>query len=681
MSDNSYNINEIETALKNNNVATLSNNQLLFYLYYNSKNQNIKPSSKAEEYLQTIKNSFCYENIFVNKNNYSSIIVSIVALLIPFYYYFPRFYNVGVLAVVIGVMGFFSLGSIINNLYSNFFKYFYFIYFALTVIIYVLFFMVLNQLHHITLFFISSIISFLLINYIGKIILTIPSDNNKYNKFSATEKGSSNQEKFTQYNQYIETVAIEVNKRYNLGLPSGNMLYSYLTIFDITPQTKNNQILNFIVMLIGPVLSIGILVMLGSLFSQFKIEGLNNENNSFKNLLPVIGINEESDKYYSCQANYILPTELNVHLLINEFIEKYKNVYKTETIDKITKALRRISNELLERYRPIFNNMDSKEIIQTFLERYNISTNKKINTIDNLREVINDKYADKQEEKFNMLKELDEIRNSLYINSSDHTKFNDTSLARDVLKYNLNNLETEEKENIRDIVDEFYEKFVSNLDGQNGLLSGYNYNLITFNILPSYVKESGNKILKYILSLISTWFLIGKTIASPFFIGYMTVNSKPGWGNIKNIIKNEGFFWKFISMGLDLSYFEKIGDVINNDKESENNNDESNNNGENNNENSNRSSFITSLGNTFYYLLAFIFLMPVLGYCNSAIFGLSLSPLYNNLIVFVVVGINILINILRIKDNQALLSFNVGYILIIIFIFIIIQIIMNYMKK
>ena len=39
------------------------------------------------------------------------------------------------------------------------------------------------------------------------------------------------------------------------------------------------------------------------------------------------------------------------------------------------------------------------------------------------------------------------------------------------------------------------------------------------------------------------------------------------------------------------------------------------------------------------------------------------------------------INILRVKDNQPLLSFNIGYIILMIIIFIIIQIIMNYVKK
>ena len=659
MSDTKDNINKIESALKNNNVASLSNNQLLFYLYYNSKNNNIKPSSKASEYLQLIKNSYCYENIFVNKNNYSSIIVSIVALLIPFYFYFPRFYNVGVLAVIVGVMGFFNLGSIINNLYSNFFKYFYFIYFALTLIIYILFFMVLNQVHHITLFFISAIISFLLINYIGKIILTIPTENNKYNKFSATEK--INQEKFTEYNQNIETVAIEVNKRYNLGLPSGNMLYSYLTVFDITPQTKNNQILNFIIMLIAPIFSIGILIMLGNLFSQFKINDYN--------LLPVIGINQSSDKLYTCQANYILPSEINVNLLVNDFIEKYKNEFKSDVIDKITKGLRRISDELLERYRPIFYHLSNEEIINNFIQKYDLNINQindnssnknKVITIDKIKEYISNNFSN--EDKFGMFKELDEIRNVLYIKNKDYTNSNDTTLAKDVLQNNLNNLTTDEKEKINDIVDDFYENFVNNLNGENNLLSGYNYNLITFNIFSPSIREKANNIFKYLLSLISSWFLIGKTIASPFFIAYMTVNSN---NNYKNIINNNGFLWKFISMGLDLSYFDDINENFND-------------NNENNNENNKP---LSSISNTLYYLIGFIILMPLLTYCNSAIFGLSLSPLYNNLIIFALVGINILINILKIKEQQPLLSFNVGYILSVIFIFIIIQIIMNYMKK
>lgn len=663
MTDIKDRLNKIEFSIQNNTISSISNNDLIFYLYNNSKNEELNQTTNNNtnitNFLNKIKNSYCYENIFVNTNNYSSIVISIIALLVPFYYFFPRFYNIGIFATVIGVMGFFGLGGVISNLYSNFFKYFYLIYFVLTVIIYIVFFLVLNQLHHVSLFFISAVIAFLLINYIGKIILAVPTDANQYNKYAATintnNVNNKNNSKYIPYNKNIEAVCIEINKRYNLGLPSGNMLYSYLTVFSITPQTQNSQIINFIVVLLGPLFAIGLLFMLGNLTSLFKEE---------YTLLPVIGINESSDKYFTCQANYILPAELNVDFMINDIIEKYKDTYKSSILDKISKALRRISNELIERYQPTFYQLGAEEMALSDTEWNAISNNKNMSN----------------EEKIEAFKELNEIKNKLFIKKQDFTSFNDSGLAREVLYKELSNSSNsseienqEDNTNIKNIVEEFYNSFIQHLNKKNDEeINGYNYNLITFNILPMSVRNTANNIFKFIIRLISTWFLIGKIIGSSLFIAHMIINSNPNIGNIKNIISNKGFLWKFISMGLDLSYFEDINI-------SKSSNSDSNSDSEINNKNNENLGFKWSY--LIYYGIGLLFLMPTLGYCNSAIFGLVLSPLYNNFIVMTVIGIGILINILRVKDNQPLLSFNIGYIILMIIIFIIIQIIMNYVKK
>jgi hypothetical protein len=137
-------------------------------------------------------------------------------------------------------------------------------------------------------------------------LLLLPIESNKYNKYSASFKDNNN---YTQYNSNIETVCIEVNKRYKLNLPSGNMLYSYLTVFEIK-ENKTNEIVDFITTIIGPFISIFILYILGNLLKEFKDEKLKDKNKGDLNLLPIIGINELSKKYLTCQANYILPDEL-----------------------------------------------------------------------------------------------------------------------------------------------------------------------------------------------------------------------------------------------------------------------------------------------------------------------------------------------------------------------------------
>jgi hypothetical protein len=159
----------------------------------------------------------------------------------------------------------------------------------------------------------------------------------------------NNNTKYTQYNILIETACFQTIDRFNLKLPSGNMLYSYLTVFQIGENT--NKISNFLTNLFSPFLSISILYLLGNFLNKLEY-------------FPIIGFNNESKNFLSCQANYILPKELNVDLLIHNIIDKYN--FDENTYDNIQKAFVRISNELLEKYNPKFmnlNNIDKKIIL------------------------------------------------------------------------------------------------------------------------------------------------------------------------------------------------------------------------------------------------------------------------------------------------------------------------------
>jgi hypothetical protein len=670
-------VNNIELNIKNNNIAGISNDDLLYYLYYNSNNEKINPnngSSSTNEYLTLINNSFLFENIFVNKGNYSTIILSIIGLLIPFYYYFPKMYNLGAFAIIIGLISFFNLSSTISTLYSHFFSQVSYLYYGLTVFIYLIFFILLNQLNHISLFFVSAVLSFIIINYIGRLLLLLPIENNKYNKYSANVKDNNN---YTQYNSNIETICVEVNKRYKLNLPSGNMLYSYLTVFEIK-ENKTNEILDFITTIVGPFISIFILYILGKLLKEFKDEKLKDKDDENLSFLPVIGINELSNKYLTCQANYILPDELNIDFLIDEFLIDYKNQYDSSTMNKITKALRRISGELLERYKPIFynanNDTDKKNIFENIgnnkifltltkylkdLKNKNVDISSNGISIDNIREKINSDNDLTHDKKIELIELLNHINNTLIINKYDYSKKNDIDLATEVFEYN-DNIDKENKETIKKkkIIEKYIDKFKDNLDignsnKGNSKLFGYNYNIITYNYISNNVREKSNKIFQFIIGLISTWFLFGKTIGSPFFLSKILIYKD----NFSNVIKgNNNTLWKIISMGLDLSYFDNIK-LDNKELNQEN---------------------ISITKKIFFYFIYFILFSTFFGFYNSSIFGMILNPLYYNIIFMVIVIINIFINIKKLASKDSLFSFNIAYFIILFILFLIIKLIIYF---
>jgi hypothetical protein len=659
-------VNNIELNIKNNNIDKISNDDLLYYLYYSSNNDKINPNNDTTDYLTLINNNFLFENIFVNKSNYSTIIYSIIGLLIPFYYYFPKMYNVGALATIIGLLSFFNLASTTSTLYSHFFSQISYLYYGLTVFIYFIFFILLNQLNHISLFFMSGVISFIIINYIGRLLLLLPTKNNKYNKYKTIFKDNNN---YTQYNSNIETVCIEVNKRYKLNLPSGNMLYSYLTVFEIK-ESKTNEIVDFITTTVGPFISIFILYILGNLLKEFKDNKIKDKDKENLSLFPIIGINELSKKYLTCQANYILPDELNIDFLIDEFLIDYKNQYDSKTMDKIIKALKRISGELLERYRPIFynKNNDTENIFKNIgnnkifltLKKYlkDLKIDISSNTIDNIKEQINSDVDLTFEKKNELIELLNHINNTLIINKYDYNKKNDIDLATEVFEYN-DNIDKKNKETIKEkkIIEKYINKFKDNLDigkKEESTLFGYNYNIITYNYISNNIREKSNKIFQFIIGLISTWFLFGKTIGSPFFISKILIYKD----NFSNVIQgNSNILWKIISMGLNLSYFDNINlDNINLDNK----------------ENISITKKIISYG------IYFILFSTFFGFYNSSIFGMILNPLYYNIIFMVIIIINIFINISKLRNKDPLFLFNFGYFIIFFILSLIIKFIIYY---
>lgn len=450
-------ISNIENLLKTN-PTSISTNDLIYYLKCNSNNNILDPDNlnNTKEYLDKINISFSYSNIFVNTTNYGSISQSIIGLLLTFYYFYPRFYKIGFIGTLIGILCLSNLYSKVNSLYSNLFSKIGMIYIIVTLIIYFVFFILLNNLNHYILLFLSAVIAFIIINYILRLVLTTPSNKNKWNKYNATYN-NKDPNTYTEYNELLETACYQIMKRYNMKLPSGNMLYSYLTVFDIKEPSKGTEVGNFLVNFFGPLISVGILYLLGGFLSDLKIEKkiiikgddgkeIEKFENTGINLFPIVGISNNSKKYYTCQANYILPKELNIGLLIHEHIDEYKfddNLYM-----KVEKALMRISKELLLKYNPkfykstIFKKLDP--ISETFklLKENDIDYQELVNTIDNntikksdlekIKEFIEslDKFKSNNlkksnnPEKIKILKSIDNIF-SKKLNKTNYNYFNE----------------------------------------------------------------------------------------------------------------------------------------------------------------------------------------------------------------------------------------------------------------
>jgi hypothetical protein len=666
-------INNIEYNLKTN-PSKVSTKDLIYYLKCHTNNNNLDSNNlnATNNYLKKINNSFAYENIFLNKSNYSSIAVPFIGLLIPFYYCFPRFYKLGALGIFIGFISLMTIFSKMNELYSIFFSKVIIIFIILSISIYILFFVVLNKLNHISLFFISAVISFFIINYVLRIILTLPIKSNKFNQYKASLNNNKN---FTEYNLLLETTCFEIISRYNLKLPSGNMLYSYLTEFNI--GTNENLYSDFFTNLFGPIISVFLLWILGFFLSTINDDTILNVNNKIS-LFPIIGINEHSIKYFTCQANYILPKELNVHLLIHKIVDEYnfdESLYK-----KVEKALLRISYELLNQYNPKFYKLEYKNKKKIYDNlKYNkvfIEINKilKKNNLDfNFINENNEdgKYSDKiiqlikkedipYKNKAEMYELLSHINNTLKVINEYNTENNNNSiLARDELLYDKE-IKKEYKDFLKNIIDKYIKNFTHNLNLKDGTLFGYHYNITSYPFIYDKITYYSNKVFAFILRIISTWLLFAKPIGSTWLIVKYILTPSKGFKKLLKILSGNSIAWKYFSMGLDKSYFEEVYKEV---------------------KNNNENTIFSKAINFICSILIFIFLLPLLSFYNSTVFGLVSSPSWYNLLYQFVFIINILGNMYVYYNKGSVLLYNIIFFIIFIVVLIVISIILFFINK
>jgi hypothetical protein len=655
-------INSIEHNLKNN-PKMMSTTDLLYYLECNTNNKNVN----SEEYFKKINSSFFFEDIFVNTSNYSSILPCIIGLVIPFYFMYPKFYKLGNIGLIIGLISFIVLYSKVDNLFSNFFNNIG-IYFCLTsIIFYVVFFICLNKLNHVSLFFISAIVAYLVINYVCRIILTFPIEQNPYNKFRATENNNTN---FTPYNLLLETTCYEIIKRYNLKIPTGVMLYSYLTKFEINAN-NTNKYADFFTNFLGPFFSIGILWILGYFLSMIhdKVSGLDDSID----ILPIIGINENSFKYYTCQANYILPKQFNIDLIIHEILDKYN--FDTTIYRRIEKGLVRISNEMLEKYNPkfisenisksdILKNLNENKIfiqIKEIIDKYDkdFDTLKFDTNFDTqIRDFLKINFRVPYKEKKIIYSMLYQINNVLKIDDNFNELYkNESDLAIEDLLYDKK-LKVGAVKLIKKIADEYKDTFFKNINIKT--LYGYDDNIITYELFNDNVKKSSNIIFKYLLRLISCWLLFSKPIGSSWLLSKYMLIPKYGFKSIFKNISDDSFLWKYFSMGLDTSYlkdiYKKIGSV-------------------------NTLPITTRIVDIILSVLVFIIVFGILQFYNSTNFGFNLSPSWYNLIFQFIFFMNIVGNIICYSKKKSNIWYNIIFLTVIIVFVVIAIILMIFLKK
>ena len=637
----------------------ISSPDLVYYLKYCTNHPSLNPDDMDSTlaFFKKIDSSFAYENIFVNTSNYTTILPYLIVLLLPFYMTYPRFYKTGLGLMILGIFALLALVSQINSLYSPFFPWIGPIFIGVTLVFYLAFFIFWNKLNHISLFFISAVIVYFLFTSVLKIILTIPIEGGG----SATSATLNGRTDFMPYEVNQETACYQLMGRYKLSVPTGVMFYRYLTEFDIGENPT--KISDFITNCLSPFAVIGILWLLQSFLT------------SLGAVFPLIG----GDEYTLCQANYILPAQLNVQLLLHQILDKYK--LTDEVYARLEKCLGRISDELLAKYNPLFikedkieDNLTKNRILQKIAEKVpaffaTLDADEELAQLQEattltpsayhgeLQKIVyriiynNDEipYAIKKE----MFQLIRHIGNRLRIKNQCIREYeNDDILARNVLLYDKN-IKDITKPTLRKIVDEFIKEFKQNLhvpiknmanntnneneddctalDNNENAIYGYHYNIIGYDFISPAKQEKGHALFGRILTLLSTWLLLSKPVGSPWLLMRLSMGESVDTGI--------SVITRYFTTGLRENAVPPSPPP------------------------KDATSFAKRI---FWSILLFIFFFVVLQFYNSACFANTYAPQWNNLLYQSLFIIAILGNIFTYQAKKSLITFNLIYFISII---------------
>lgn len=404
------------TKLESNSDLSKTNiKDLIWYLKEKSNNRTLNENDIDEfkKKIEIYDTNYLYENIFLNPANYSTNAIAILLSCAPFFFTYPRFYNTSFPIIIIGVIGLLMCMNIIQTQYGVLLKNKQLanIFILTVVLFYLIFFILLNKLNHLTLLFLSAGIVFMMMNYVLRIVVSDPK-----NKFGFKRlKYNENNVTFTLFNQKIDKICTEIKKRYTLNM-SSEQLYKYITSFEISEKDKKFVKTEFICNIIQPMLSVLVLFLLGSILSKAKdykllksniqlmeenlltINGkksnqkMNFEQKEYEFLTsPIIGFTELSNNIISNQYNYYLPKELNLQYIMEKIIDEVndklikeksshvyeKTIFNEKIIKNLDKHLRRFLKYVESEYLPItLKDKEDKEdmFIKTLRKdnRYNI---------------------------------------------------------------------------------------------------------------------------------------------------------------------------------------------------------------------------------------------------------------------------------------------------------------------
>ncbi len=500
-------ISTTEQLLKEN-PSKIKNEDLIYYLRCKLNNSNLDDTNKTktDTYLKNISNNFKFENIFVNQTNYSSLVFAGVCLLLPFYFNYPRVYEMGFYGIFIGLIGMSSLTQNVqkyaafqNVNFSNksLFKNLHLKLLFFSLLFYLVFFVYICKLNHISLFFISYFVIYLCMSYVLKLVLNSPSDDNIFTKFKASFQKNNDASKL--YSN-IDTACKELNTRYQLEFPNTQMLYNYLSFVDLQ-KNKDKNIMEFISYLFQPIVTFGVLYLTGNFLNSYVNKEFDIQT------VPVIGLNNDTLAFLQCQANYVLPDFLNYNKKIIEILEKF--CFDKDLERRMVKFLGKVGEAYINRYRPSFYYECSKDELNV---QMNLNPN-----FEDYREEIEDK-------KNYLLKENDEI-----------------------IQQN--------KPLINQIFTTFCQEYEDSLKRAQNCIVSYNNNVI-FNENQDETASLSTKVLQILIGLLSTWLIVAKFLGSGWFLSKYIMSYFGSFANVLETYKRNWIPWKLSTLGIDTLVFD-----------------------------------------------------------------------------------------------------------------------------
>ncbi len=369
------------------NLSNTNIKDLIYYLKEKSNNRKLNENDVTDfkNNLEIYDTNYLYENIFLNHTNYSTNAIAILLTIAPFFYTYPRFYNTSFPIIIIGVIGLLMCMNIIQSQYGVLLKNKQLanIFIVTVLLFYLIFFILLNKLNHLTLLFLSAGIVFMIMNYVLRIVISDPKRKFGFKRLQYNENNVT----FTLFNPNIDKVCSEIKKRYALNM-SSEQLYKYITSFEISEKDEKFVKTEFICNIIQPMLSVLVLFLMGSILSKAKDYKLlksnmklleeellkkSNPKMSFEQkeyeflTSPLIGFTDLSNNVINNQYNYYLPKELNLHYIMESIIDEVndklikeksshvyeKTLFNEKIIKNLDKHLRRFLRYIESEYLPI----------------------------------------------------------------------------------------------------------------------------------------------------------------------------------------------------------------------------------------------------------------------------------------------------------------------------------------